>query len=131
MQVMPATSGAVGVDPGSLGDPDANVKAASKIISKLDKAFANKVEDRNERLKFVVAAYNSGLGHIYDAMALAEKHGMDPAKWTGNVSIAALMKSRPEYYNDPVVKNGYFRGRETVDFVDHVTGIYNYLQETL
>ena len=37
------------------------------------------------------------------------------------------MKSRPEYYNDPIVKHGYFRGRETVDFVDNVMGIYNYL----
>lgn len=131
MQVMPSTSSAVGVDPGSLGDPDTNVRAASKILSRLDKALTKKVEDPEERLKFVVAAYNSGLGHIYDAMALADKNGMDPQKWVGNVSITALMKSRPEYYNDPVVKNGYFRGRETVDFVDHVTGIYQYLQEAV
>ena len=131
MQVMPATASAVGIDPGSLGSPEINVKAAARILAKLDKALKNKVEDPEERMKFVVAAYNSGLGHIYDAMALAEKNGMDPQKWTGNVSIAALMKSRPEYYTDPVVKNGYFRGRETVDFVDHVTGIYNYIQSNL
>ena len=131
MQVMPATAGAVGIDPGSLGSPEINVKAAARILAKLNQALKNKVDDPEERMKFVVAAYNSGLGHIYDAMALAEKNGMDPQKWTGNVSIAALMKSRPEYYTDPVVKNGYFRGRETVDFVDHVTGIYNYIQSNL
>lgn len=131
MQVMPNTAEAVGVEPGSLGNPDSNVLAASRIISKLDKALSDKVEDPEERMKFVVASYNSGLGHIYDSIALAQKHGLDPQKWTGNVSISALMKSRPEYYNDPVVKHGYFRGRETVDFVDHVIGIYNYLQTVL
>lgn len=128
MQVMPGTASAVGIDPSALGSPDSNVLAAARILAKLEKSFESKVEDPEERLKFVVAAYNSGLGHIYDAMALAEKIGLDPQKWTGNVSIAALMKSRPEYYNDPVVKHGFFRGRETVDFVDHVTSINNYIK---
>lgn len=127
MQVMPSTARAVGVDPSALSSPDINVKAAARILAKLDDSLKDKVEDPSERMKFVVAAYNSGLGHIFDSMALAGKNGLDPQRWNGNVSIAALMKSRPEYYNDPVVKHGYFRGRETVDFVDHVTSIYDYL----
>lgn len=131
MQVMPSTAQAVGVDPGNLANPDLNVLAASRILSKLDKALADKVEDPGERIKFVVAAYNSGLGHIYDSIALADKIGLDPQKWNGNVSIAALMKARPEFYNDPVVKHGYFRGRETVEFVENVTGIYNYLSSKI
>lgn len=131
MQVMPSTSTAVGVDPAALGNPESNVKAASKILARLDKTLQSRVENPEERIKFVVASYNSGLGHVYDAMAIAEKIGMDPQKWTGSVSVSALMKSRPEYYNDPVVKHGYFRGRETVEFVDHVMSIYNYLQENI
>lgn len=129
MQVMPGTARAMGVDPALLGSPDINVLAAARIIAKLNESFKEKVEDPHERMKFVMAAYNAGSGHVYDSMALAEKLGLDPGKWIGNVSVAALMKSRPEYYNDPVVKHGYFRGRETVDFVDHVSGIYNYLME--
>ena len=131
MQVMPSTAKSVGVDPSLLGNPESNILAASKILNKLEKTFEEKIKDPEERMKFVVASYNSGLGHIFDSMALAEKNGLDPTKWTGNVSVTALMKSRPEYYNDPVVKHGYFRGRETVDFVDHVTSIYNYLQKTI
>lgn len=131
MQVMPASARAMGVDPATLGSPDSNVLAASKIIQKLDESLKNKVTDPEERLKFVVAAYNSGLGHINDAIALASKLGLNPQKWTGSVSVAALMKSRPEYYNDPVVKNGYFRGRETVNFVDHVSSIYRYLKQNM
>lgn len=131
MQVMPSTARAVGVDPGSITYPENNILAASKILERLDRTFKDKIEDPEERMKFVVAAYNSGLGHIYDSMTIAEKTGLDPQRWTGNVSISALMKSRPEYYNDPDVKHGYFRGRETVDFVDHVTSIYDYLQQNL
>ena len=128
MQVMPSSARAFGMDPSSLTLPEQNVKTASLILNNLNKSLEKRVEDPEERIKFVVAAYNSGLGHIFDAMALAEKTGLDPQKWIGNVSIAALMKSRPEYYNDPVVKHGYFRGRETTEFVEHVMSIYKYLR---
>ena len=131
MQVMPATAKAMGVDPASLSSPEPNILAASRILNKLNKTFENRVENPEERLKFVVAAYNSGPGHIFDAMALAEKLGLDPQKWSGSVSMTTLMKARPEYYNDPVVKHGYFRGRETVDFVDRVSSIYKFLKETI
>ncbi len=31
--------------------------------------------DDAERIKFILAAYNSGIAHIYDAIALAKKYG--------------------------------------------------------
>lgn len=126
MQLMPATARAMGISPESLQNPDANVLAAARLIKKLDTSLESKIPDKAERMKFVVAAYNCGLGHIYDAIALAGKYGLDPKVWTGSVSEAALMKSRPQYYNDPVVKNGYFRGRETTEFVERVMNAYNY-----
>ena len=109
--------------------PENNIHAAARLLKKLDESLESKVPDDSERMKFVVASYNCGLGHVYDAIALAEKYGFNPKLWTGNVSEAALMKSRPQYYNDPVVKNGYFRGRETVDFVDRVMDVYQYYKE--
>lgn len=127
MQVMPSSASAMGENVSAIFHPEVNVRAAAKILASIDKALQDKVPDREERIKFVLAAYNSGLGHIYDSIALAKKTGLDPAKWTGNVGVAVLMKSRPEYYNDPVVKHGYFRGRETSDFVENVMAIYNYL----
>lgn len=124
MQLMPRTAKAMGI--GDINKPDDNILAAARLLKKLDESLAAKVPDKEERMKFVVAAYNSGLGHIYDAIALAQKNGLNPQVWSGNVSEAALMKSRPQYYNDPVVKNGYFRARETVDFVDRVMNVYSY-----
>ncbi len=129
MQLMPATAEAMGVNAESITVPERNIYAAAKLLKKLDDSLASKVEDKEERMKFVVAAYNSGLGHIFDAIALADKYGLDSDVWLGNVSEAALLKSRPKYYNDPVVKNGYFRGRETVDFVDKVMDTYSYFKK--
>ena len=74
----------------------------------------------------MLAAYNAGHGHILDAIALARKYGLSPDVWDANVSEALLMKSRPEYYNDPAVKSGYFRGIETVNYVSNVLSTYNY-----
>ena len=79
---------------------------------------------RTERLKFVLAAYNSGIAHILDAMALAGKYGMDPTRWDGNVRRALMLKSQPEYYNDPVGKDGFFRATQTVEYVDKVLDIF-------
>ena len=130
MQVMPSSAQAVGVDPALLTHPDANIRASVKILRQMEKSLEKLVPDKNERIKFLLASYNSGLGHVYDAIALAEKNGLNKEKWTGNVGVAMLMKSRPEYFNDPAVKHGYLRGRETVDFVDKVMSIYNYLTKT-
>lgn len=129
MQLMPATARAMGISPDQLGNPDANVLAAARLLKKLDSSLESKVKNPAERMKFVVAAYNCGLGHIYDAIALADKYGLTPDVWTGSVSEAALMKSRPQYYNDPVVKNGYFRGRETTEFVERVMSAYEYFKK--
>jgi membrane-bound lytic murein transglycosylase F len=53
-------------------------------------------------------------------MRLAEKNGMDPQKWDGSVAYWLLKKSEPKYFNDTIVKNGYFRGTESVNFVSEV-----------
>jgi membrane-bound lytic murein transglycosylase F len=74
---------------------------------------------------FVLAAYNAGHGHIFDAMALTEKYGRDKYKWFGNVEHYLLMKSNEEYYTDPVCKNGYLRGIETYNFVRKIHTQYD------
>ena len=66
---------------------------------------------------------------MLDAIALAEKYGLNAKKWDDNVEAAAIMKSKPAYYRDPVVKNGYFRAKETVSFVQKVQSAYTYFKE--
>lgn len=118
MQIMPVTGRNFGIDITS--SPENNMKAGILYINWLTSIFDTKIPDKRERINFVLAAYNAGPGHVLDAMKLAEKNGMDPQKWDGNVSLWLTKKSDPRYYNDIVVKNGYFRGTESVNFVSEV-----------
>ena len=49
-------------------------KGAAKLIRQLTSQLSD-IRDGNERIKFVLASYNGGLGHVRDAMALARKYG--------------------------------------------------------
>lgn len=123
MQLMPATARAMGIPPGKEQNPEESIKAAVKYISITDRSF-NMIVDKQERIKFILASYNAGLGHIYDAMALAEKYGKNKFVWDNNVENYILLKSNEEYFTDPVCKNGYFRGIETYNFVRDITSRY-------
>ena len=101
----------------NITDPQRNIETAVKVIADLDKSLNKYVSDPEERKKFIIAAYNSGIGHIQDAMALAGKYGKDKHVWKDNVEKYLMLKSHEEYFNDSVCKFGYFRGVETYDLV--------------
>lgn len=124
MQVMPVTGKHFGIDITS--SPGNNIKAGTMYINWLKSVYEPKVPDEKERMKFILASYNAGPGHVLDAMKLARKNGMDPQKWDGNVAVWLLKKSEPVYYNDTVVKNGFFKGTESVNFVTEVLDRYEH-----
>ena len=91
----------------------------------------NSVENSDERLKLALASYNGGIGHISDARALAEKYGADEDVWDGSVEKFIQLKRLEQYYNDPVCKNGYFRGDETVEYVRDVVERWHLFKERI
>ena len=129
MQVMPETGKNFGID--ITKSPKNNILAGAKYIERLHSIFDPKIPDPDERTRFILAAYNAGPGHIFDAMKLAEKNGMDPKKWEGNVAIWLLKKSEPQFYNDAVVKNGFFKGKESVAFVNEVLNRYEHYKNII
>ncbi len=124
MQLMPQTAANFGLDRVTIFDPEKNIEAGAQYIKNLNMAF-RKVPDKEERIKFILAGYNSGPAHILDAMALAEKYGKNPHIWFDNVDHFLLNKNKPEYYNDPVVKFGRFSGRITCSYVINTLETYN------
>lgn len=119
MQLMPSTARAMGVPAGKEQNAEESVKAAVKYIGMTAQSFKHLPEE--ERVNFVLASYNSGIGHVLDAMALAEKYGKDKNVWRDNVEKYILLKANEEYFTDPVCKYGYFRGTETYNFVREIT----------
>ena len=122
MQLMPSTARAMGLPDGKEQNAEESIKAAVKYIGMTAQSFSELPEE--ERINFVLASYNSGIGHVQDAMALAEKYGKDPHVWKDNVEKYIVLKANEEYFTDPVCKNGYFRGTETYNFVREITGRY-------
>ena len=123
MQIMPGTADHLGLARADMYDPEKNISAAVSYLGELERTFSD-IPSRQERTKFVLAAYNGGHFHIRDAMALAQKNGRDPRRWT-DVEPYVLGLAQPEYYNDPVVKHGYMRGSETVDYVRKIHERWN------
>ena len=123
MQIMPGTADHLGLPRASIYDPEQNIAAAARYLGELDRTFSD-IPERTERTKFVLAAYNGGHFHIRDAMALAQKNGKNPKRW-GDVEPFVLGLSQAQYYNDPVVKYGYMRGSETVDYVRKIHERWN------
>jgi membrane-bound lytic murein transglycosylase F len=123
MQLMPSTARYYGVSIKS--PPEKNIEAGVQYLKWLEEIFEDKVRYREERIKFVLASYNVGLGHVLDARALAKKYGKDPEIWDGNVEEFILKKSDPKYYLDPVVRFGYCRGEETYNYVKNILERYN------
>lgn len=122
MQLMPSTARAMGLPDGKEQNAEESIKAAVKYISMTAQSFSELPKE--EQVNFVLASYNSGIGHVQDAMALAEKYGKDPHVWKDNVEKYIVLKANEEYFTDPVCKNGYFRGTETYNFVREITGRY-------
>ena len=123
MQVMPKTARSYGVNEEDLGNPEVSIRVASRVLKDIEGIMRNRTGPE-DRLKFILASYNAGAGHVIDAIALARKHELDPRVWSENVEQAMLWKMDPEYYNDSVCSNGYCRGTEPVDYVIKVLNCY-------
>lgn len=122
MQLMPETAARYGID--STSSAEANIAAGVKYLKWIDKQLVDSVSDKEERIKFVLAAYNIGLGHILDARRVAKANGGNPDVWDNGVDFYLLHKSEATYYNPELVKSGYCRGDETYNFVRDIMERY-------
>ncbi|WP_462319479.1 MltF family protein [Marinilabilia sp.] len=129
MQLMPSTAGRFGVT--NPEEPRQNIRGGIELLQWLDERLKNRITDPQERIKFVLASYNVGIGHVLDAMNLAKKYGEDPFKWEDNVDYYLLHKSEPKYYNDPVVKYGYCRGEEPYHYVTEILERYDHYKNVM
>lgn len=126
LQLMPGTAREVGVS--QPYDPEDNVGGAVRYLEKLDQQWQDEITDPAERLRFVLASYNTGRGHVLDAQRLAAKHGDDPTQWE-DTAYWLLRKSEREYYTDPVVRHGFSRGLEPVTYVAIILERFNHYRE--
>ncbi len=122
MQLMPVTAAQFGVFPGS--KVHEQIRGGLQLIHYMDSAFAPFVLDKNEREKVVIAAYNLGMPHFFDAFALAKK--MNKLPLTYPVVLECLRcKTKSQFYNDPIVRYGYINPWYADRFVKEIYARYN------
>jgi len=100
-------------------DPKQSIIGGTRHLNQMMKFVPKEVEGEN-RLKYALAAYNIGMGHIKDAQKLAKKLGLNPNVWS-DLKIVLPLLSQKRYYR--TLKYGYARGAEPVKYVE---AIYNY-----
>lgn len=122
LQLMPVTLERFGVE--DANDPYQSLLGGVNFLRYLDKFWRERIPESNERIKFILASYNIGHGHVEDAWRLTLKYGKNPQYWE-NVSQFLKLKTDPEYYRDPVVKSGYAKGHVAVNYVDDILILYN------
>ena len=103
MQVMPETGKELNV--GDITQIEPNVHAGVKYMrTVIDKYYKDEPMDRLNKGLFAFASYNAGPGRIRQLRREAEKRGLDPNVWFGNVEQIASERI----------------GRETVTYVSNI-----------
>lgn len=123
MQVIPETANMFRVF--DYFSPDSNIYTGVQYLKYLDNIFSEYPMSPEEKIKFTLASYNVGAGHVKDAMRLAEKYGKNPYVWDDNVAFYLRHKSEPEFYRDSLSRNGYCNGQQAFDYVHRILDTYN------
>lgn len=126
LQLMPRTAREYGVHDAL--NPEENVAGAVRFLKWLSARWSERIPDEAERLKFILASYNCGAGHVEDAQRLTQKYGGNPERWE-DVSYWLLQKSTQQYSSDPVVKFGFCRGIEPVTYVNLILERFDHYKQ--
>ncbi len=126
MQIMPRTGRIYGFDEESLSDPEVNVRVANIHLNDIERMLRLPDEvSYIDRMSLILASYNGGIGHLFDAQRLCRAMGEDPNKWD-NVSRQLRNLRYAEYYERPEVRVGAFRAASyTLRYVKDVMLFYD------
>jgi membrane-bound lytic murein transglycosylase F len=119
-QVMPATGKEMGFV--NLKDPEIGTHAGIKYMHRMIDAFEPTLPLK-QRVRFALASYNAGRGHVIDARRLARQKGWDPDRWFDNVEKAMLLLKERKYARK--ARHGYCRGDEPVQYVSKIQSRYD------
>jgi len=121
MQMMPGTADFISAD--NLLDPENSIRASAEYLSWIKRLFSRKALDRNELVRFTLAAYNAGHGRFKDCINYAQYREVFDGTWESVMTVIPEMASDSILLVD-TVKLGRFKGRETIIYVEKVMDIY-------
>ena len=119
-QVMPRTGAEMGFK--DLKDPEIGIHAGVRYMAQMIDSFDKDIPFKH-RVRFALASYNAGRGHVEDARRLAAEMGLNPNKWFKNVEVAML--TLQDHRVAKQTKHGYCRGEEPVNYVSKIQSRYD------
>ncbi len=109
MQVMPQYAAANPINIPDVHDAQDNIHAGTKMLAHITETYFNDPGiDQTNKTLLTFAAYNAGLNRIVRLRKQAQKEGLDPNKWFGNVELIAAKDI----------------GQETVQYVGNIYKYY-------
>lgn len=79
-----------------------------------------------DRTWLALAAYNVGMGHLWDARHLAKEMDKNPDSWQDLAEVLPLLSQKKYYVN---LKHGYARGWEPVRYVQSIRDYQDMLEK--
>lgn len=108
-------------------NPTASIMGGAKYLNKLRKRLPETVTEP-DRTWMALAAYNVGMGHIWDARKLAKSLNVNPDLWQDFSTVLPLLSQKKYYKN---LKHGYARGYEPVSYVQNIRNYQNMLEKIM
>jgi len=129
MQLMPETASKFGMD--SLSSPAQQLAAGVKFLKWLDDQFSSEITNPKERIHFILAAYNVGLGKVLSAREKAKQYGKDPNRWNGNVGYYLTRRSLKDPNPPPDLGFDLSMNEGAVRFVDNILERYHHYRNNI
>ncbi|RKS85059.1 membrane-bound lytic murein transglycosylase F [Orbus hercynius] len=101
-------------------DPEQSIKGGSRYLKQIINRMPKSIP-KEEKVWFALAAYNMGVGHLWDARKLATQQNKNPDSWQDVRQVLPLL-SEEEFYTE--LKYGFARGYQAVHFVDSIQQYY-------
>ncbi|WP_397446520.1 transglycosylase SLT domain-containing protein [Polaribacter sp. R77954] len=117
MQIMPPTAEDLGIT--DVTDPVQSIRGGTTYLNQIYDRFTD-IPNEIDRIKFTLASFNCGYGHVRDAQRLAAANQLNPLIWEDNVDKMLLALRFPKNYNKPIIKYGYVRGTEPFIYVEQI-----------
>ncbi|MFG6665942.1 membrane-bound lytic murein transglycosylase MltF [Halomonas sp. HNIBRBA4712] len=104
-------------------DPAQSIDGGARYLRNLEERLPEEIVGDN-RLYMALAAYNVGLGHLYDARDIARMRGGDPNLWADVREALPLLQQRRWHSQ---TRYGFARGGEPVIYVRNIRRYYEML----
>ena len=103
MQIMPITARHFGYDTKQAVNDSINVVLAAKVIGTLDAALKIRDITPNEKMKLILAGYNSGIGSIKGAIRKAQADSANIKDWNTVKNYGKVNNNETRAYVDKVM----------------------------